>query len=69
MLLRNRQFGKEQTSKSNHKQRKKSVICRTFFTKYWPKIKIQCGSQNFEPFIFKQETALTNPYIMIRKRV
>ena len=25
---------------------------------YWLKIKIQCGSQNFEPFILKQETTL-----------
>ena len=29
-----------------------------FFTKYWLKIKIQCSTKNFEPFISKQETTL-----------
>ena len=35
-----------------------SVIEITFFTKQWLKIKMHCGSQNFEPFILKQRTTL-----------
>ena len=32
-----------------------------FVTKYWLKIKIQYGSQSFEPFILKEETTLNKP--------